>query len=52
MKTYVFTVTATLCEDEELTREEARQDLEEWLKINENDSDFRGCSSFEKIDIE
>lgn len=51
-KTYTFTVTATLCEeDEKETREQALESLQEWLEAYENDSDFMGCSEFEKIEI-
>lgn len=51
-KKYTFTVTATLCEeDENVTREEALEDLEEWLKVYENESGFPGSSEFEKIEI-
>lgn len=52
-KTYTFTVIATLCEeDEKETREQALESLQEWLEAYENDSDFMGCSEFEKINIE
>ena len=51
-KKYTFKVTATLCEeDEDITREQALEDLKEWLKAYENDSDVIGCSEFEKIEI-
>lgn len=51
-KKYTFTVTATLCEeDEDITREYALEELRDWLKQEECDSDFPGCSPFKKIEI-
>ncbi len=53
-KTYTFTVTATLCDEDNIfynTREKVREELEEWLKMDEDDSDLMGGSPFEKIEI-
>ena len=51
-KKYTFTVTATLCEeDEDVTREQALESLKEWLEAYENGSDLLGSSEFEKIEI-
>lgn len=51
-KKYTFTVTATLCEeDEDVTREQALESLREWLETYENGSDLLGSSEFDKIEI-
>lgn len=51
-KKYTFKVTVTLCEeDEDLTREDALEELMDWLKEYECGSGLPGCSPFEKIEI-
>lgn len=50
-KKYTFTVTTTLCEeDENVTREEALESLKDWLGVLEY-SGFPGSSESDKIEI-
>lgn len=51
-KKYTFKVTAYLCdEDKDCSREDALEDLKDWLKDYECDSGLMGYSIFEKIEI-